>query len=522
MPHPAVTTPPFGGVSARSPGLFVLMLAAVITVFSLLPLAFVARITFSSGWETIRTLLLRPRVAELFLNTTLLILCTLPLNLLAGIGLAWLTERTTLPGRRAWSLLCTAPLGVPAFIQSYAWISALPAISGLGAAVFLSLLAYFPFIYLPAAAVLRRLDPELEYVAASLGQPPLAIFFRVILPQMKLAILGGVLLTVLHLLAEYGLFALIRFDSFTTAIFDQFQSTFNGPAANMLAGVLAITCLLFLLLDIKVRGRARHTRVGGGVPQQRQPKTLSSGQVLLFSLLPLTLVLLSLGVPLLVLLRWLWAGGLTVWQQPALWQALQQTVLLALAGAALTTASAFPLAWLSVRYPQRVFRLMESSNYLTGSLPGLVIALALVTFTLQIAPPLYQTAFTLLLAYVLLYLPRALVNLRAGIAQTPAELENVAASMGKTPAQVLWRVTLRLAAPAAASGAVLTFIGIASELTATLLLSPLGTRTLATGFWSLTSEIDYVAASPYALLLILLSLPLTSLLYRQADRAAGI
>lgn len=522
MQNPAFHTPPAGGVKARTPGLLLILLAVVITLCSLLPLAFVTQVTFSSGWQTIRTLLFRPRVAELMLNTTLLNLCTLPLNIAAGTGLAWLTERTALPGRRLWSLLCTAPLGVPAFIQSYAWISVQPAMSGLSAAVFLSLLAYFPFIYLPAAAVLRRLDPELEYVAASLGLTPLAVFFRVILPQMKLAILGGVLLTVLHLLAEYGLFALIRFDSFTTAIFDQFQSTFNGPAANMLAGVLTLTCLLFLLLDIKVRGKTRYTRVGAGVPQRQRPKPLTLPVKVVCTLLPLTLVVLSLGVPLLSLLRWLWLGGVDVWQQPALWRAFQQTLTLAVTGAALTTACAFPLAWLSVRYPQPVFRLMESCNYLTGSLPGLVIALALVTFTLQLAPPLYQTAFTLLLAYVLLYLPRALISLRAGIAQAPAELENVAASLGQPPFRVLWRVTLRLIAPAAASGAALTFIGIASELTATLLLSPLGTRTLASGFWSLTSEIDYVAASPYALLLILLSLPLTSLLYRQAGRAAGI
>lgn len=106
---------------------------------------------------------------------------------------------------------------------------------GLGAGVFISVLAYFPFIYLPTAAVLRRLDPGIEDVATSLGSRPPAVFFRVVLPQLKLAVWGGSLLIALHLLAEYGLYAMIRFDTFTTAIFDQFQSTFNGPAANMLA-----------------------------------------------------------------------------------------------------------------------------------------------------------------------------------------------------------------------------------------------------------------------------------------------
>jgi iron(III) transport system permease protein len=78
----------------------------------------------------------------------------------------------------------------------------------------------------------------------------------VVLPQLKLAICGGALLVALHLLAEYGLYAMIRFDTFTTAIYDQFQSTFSGPAANMLAGVLALCCLAFLLLESITRGSA--------------------------------------------------------------------------------------------------------------------------------------------------------------------------------------------------------------------------------------------------------------------------
>jgi ABC-type Fe3+ transport system permease subunit len=56
-----------------------------------------------------------------------------------------------------------------------------PSLHGLSAGVFLSVLAYYPFIYMPVAAVLRRLDPTLEDVAASLGTPPWKVFFRVVL-----------------------------------------------------------------------------------------------------------------------------------------------------------------------------------------------------------------------------------------------------------------------------------------------------------------------------------------------------
>jgi iron(III) transport system permease protein len=122
---------------------------------------------------------------------------------------------------------------------------------------------------------------------------------------------------------------------------------------------------------------------------------------------------------------------------------------------------------------------------------------------------------------VLLFLPRALVNLRAGLAQAPLELEEAARSLGISPFRAFLRVTLRLTAPAAAGGAALVFLGIANELTATLLLAPTGVNTLATRFWALSSEIDYTGAAPYALILILLSLPMTYLLYTQSQKAAG-
>ena len=181
-----------------------------------------------------------------------------------------------------------------------------------------------------------------------------------------------------------------------------------------------------------------------------------------------------------------------------------------------------PVTWLTVRHPRPLFRALEACNYFTSSLPGIVVALSLVTVTIHYLRPLYQTEFTLFLAYLLMFMPRGLVNLRAGIAQAPLELENVARSLGKTQARAIWGITMRLAAPGAAAGGALVFLGITNELTATLLLSPLGTKTLSTGFWALTSEIDYVAAAPYALLMVLISLPLTGLLYVQSQKLAGL
>jgi iron(III) transport system permease protein len=494
--------------------------AVLVTLVALLPLGFVVWVGIQSGWATVSALVFRPRVGELLINTGLLVLVSVPICTLLAVALAWLTERSDLPGARIWAWLAAAPLVVPAFVHSYAWISLVPSLHGLGGAVLVSVVAYFPFMYLPISAALRRLDPAMEDAAASLGESPWQVFFRVVLPQLRLAIWGGALLVGLHLLAEYGLFVTIRFDTFTTAIVDQFQSTYNGPAANMLAGVLVACCFVLLGVEAGTRGHERYARVGSGSARQPQPSRLGWWTALCL-LLPAMTAVLSLGVPLVTLTRWLVAGGASVWNLGEMAPALWQTLWLAMAGAVLTTVVSVPMAWLSIRAPRRMQRLLEGGNYLAGSLPGIVVALALVTITVRVALPIYQTVVTVLLAYVLMFLPRALVSLRAGIAQAPVELEQAARSLGRSPAQALWHITMRLAAPGAASGVAMVFLAITNELTATLLLSPNGTQTLATAFWAHSSEIDYAGAAPYALLMVLLSLPLTWLLYLQSRRIAG-
>lgn len=498
----------------------VLVLSVLIGALSLVPLGFVVAMTIATGWDTAIALIVRPRVLELLGNTVWLVLITVPLCLVIGVGGAWLVERTRLRAHRVWAVLLAAPLAIPAFVNAYAWVSVVPSMAGLGWGVFIATLSYYPLVYIPAAATLARLDPALEQSAASLGLGPWKVFFRVVLPQLRIAVTGGALLVGLHLLSEYGAFAMMRFDTFTTAIMEQYRSTFNGSAGNMLASVLVAMCLVMLVIEARARGNARYAKLGSGVQAAPTRARLGAWELPAQTGL-LCLAVVALGVPLVVIGRWLIDGGAAIWETADLASALGQSLWLGLLGAVATTAAAFPLSWLVVRYPGWLSKSLELANYVTSSMPGIVLALAFVTVALRAIPDIYQSTLLLVIAYVLLFLPRALVSLRAGLAQAPKELEEAARALGRRPVAAFFRVTLRLAAPAAAGGAALVFLAVLNELTATLLLAPTGTSTLATQFWNLSSGIDYRGASPYALLMILLSAPMTYLLFQQSKKAAG-
>jgi iron(III) transport system permease protein len=106
------------------------------------------------------------------------------------------------------------------------------------------------------------------------------------------------------------------------------------------------------------------------------------------------------------------------------------------------------------------------------------------------------------------------VSVRAGLEQAPSTLDDVAHGLGVGPLATARRVTLPIIAPSLGAGAALVFLAIATELTATLMLSPIGTDTLATQFWAASADLRYGAAAPYALLLVLISIPATVLLMR--------
>ncbi|NUR05712.1 MAG: iron ABC transporter permease [Nocardioidaceae bacterium] len=494
-------------------------LAALVALVALVPLGYIVFYTVSLGPAEAWEMLARPRVAELLRNTVLLLVGVVGLCTVLGVSTAWLVERTDVPMAPLWHVLFVAPLAVPAFVNSYGWVSTTHDVQSYPGAVLVVSLSYYPLVYLPMVAALRGLDPAHEEVAASLGLGRWRTFTRVVLRGTRPALLGGALLVGLHVLAEFGALQMLRFPTFTTAIYDQYRSAFNSAPANVLAGVLVLLCMVLLVAELRLRGDVRLARVGSG--SARPVERVRLGRWRPVALLAATgLALVALGVPLGSLTRWLVVGSSTAFPVGELTSAAVTTVGLGIGGALLATAMALPVVWLAVRYRTRVATVLERATFTAHALPGIVVALALVAVSIRAVQPLYQTVPLLLIGYAVLFLPRALVSLRSSLEQAPPVLEDVARSLGQAPAAVLARVTVPIVRAGIGAGAALVFIAVSTELTMTLLLSPIGTSTLATEFWSNSSSVQYGAAAPYALLLVLVSCPATYLLGRQARKGS--
>lgn len=489
--------------SKHGPILLILPVALLIVLFCL-PLLYVFLRAMEAGWDEAIALIFRPRVYELLFNTIKLDIIVTVLATTLGLTTAWFIERSDLPGRKIWNVLVTLPFAVPAFVSGYSWISIFPELEGFIGATLVLTLSYYPLVHLPVVAALRGMDPALEEISRSLGYTRWQTFYKVTLPHLRPALFGGAILVSLHILAEFGALAFLNYDTFTTAIFDQYEVAFNGASAAMLTFLLLLLCLFVLTLEIWLRGSHNYASVRKGVSGTLERVHL--GNKLAISIISFCfLAVLAIGIPIGSLIYWLITGSSAGFDFVEIGSALYATVEFGFGGAALGIIFALPLVILAIRYKGIFSIIADRVPYFIHSLPGLVIGLTFVFFAVRYLNPLYQTVPLLLVAYAMLYLPLAQSSIRGVMVQVPRQLEEIAQSLGKNPLTIFFRVVLPLILPGIGAGFALVSLKVMTELTATLILRPTGVDTLATKIWQYTTDVQYAASAPYAVLLILIS-----------------
>ena len=231
-------------------------------------------------------------------------------------------------------------------------------------------------------------------------------------------------------------------------------------------------------------------------------------------------VLAAMAIPVGVLLYWAIRGLLAGESVTFLSAAALNSVYASALAAGVTLLAAFPVTVLSVRYPGWFATVVERASYIGFALPGIAVALSLVFFGIRYATPLYQSMALLIFAYAVLFLPTAIGAGRTRLLQVSPQLEEAARVLGKRPWQVFLTVTVPLMRPGLLAGAGLVFLLTMKELPATLILGPLGFRTLATSIWSSSSEAFFARAAIQSLLLVAVSSLSVALIFLQQKRSA--
>jgi iron(III) transport system permease protein len=506
------------GRSRRFPW-FLAAASAVVAVGLLSPLALIVAQAAQGGWSEVWSVLDRPFVLTLLWNTVRLALVVTILSAVVGTGAAWLTERTALPARRMWAVLLIVPFVIPDFVLAWTWSSIFPSLHGYLGAVLVMTLHVYPLVYLPMAAAFRAADPGQEEAARSLGLSRWRAWLRVSLRQTRSTLFGGCLLVCLALLAYYGAFENLRYQTFTTAIFGELQTRFAPAAAASLSLVLVALSVMVLGGEAMFRERGRMERLGPMAGRVQVPVPL--GRLGPLAVVALALVVgVALGFPVAVVLYWMASGGSSALPSTvSLGAATGYTALYSALGALVATVLALPVSLLANRHRRRWSAGLERSTFLVQALPGVVVALAFVYLASRYLGLLYQSPEWLVGAYALMFFPLGLVAVSSSVVRASPRLEEMGRSLGRGPLAVRLRVTLPLLAPGLAAAVCFVFLSAATELTATLLLVPTGVQTLSTQFWAYAEEsVSFGAAAPYAATMMVLSVVPAYLLGRWFDR----
>lgn len=453
-----------------------------------------------------------------------------------GIATAWLLTTVRVPGSRWLTYASFMPLAVPPYLSAFAYTDLLQASGPIQSqmrevfgwrvgeywfpdprspwlAGLVLGLALTPYVFLVARQAFTAQASYALTVARTLGCPPVISFWRIALPMAAPACIGGCLLVLMEVVADFGVADYCSVDTLTTGVYRSWLGLDSPPTAARLSLVLlagVVTVALFTRLLVRSMAKP-YTAAAEPVTRVRLRRIGTAG-ALSMCLLP---VLLGFVVPVTTFV--LLALNTSERADPAAALAqLLNTACLAALTAALCAVLAVILCYAKRFHTSHVVHVGVATSGVGYAVPGPVIAiasLAPMTFFDQsiasaVSPSLLLTGSLagLVLACSLRFVAVCISTFTASLEAVRVSLDEAAVTLGCTTLGIIRRVHLPVILPGLLAGAVLVFTDVAKELPLTLMLRPANFDTLAVKTYQLASDERLEEAALSALLLIAIGL----------------
>jgi iron(III) transport system permease protein len=464
-----------------------------------------------------------------------------------AVPLAFALARLPIPGKAAILALAAMPLVLPSFVSAYAIVLLLGnsgivtqglqgiglnigSIYGAGGIVLVYTLTLYPYVLLPTIAAFKAVDVSMEEAAQGLGSSPGRTVRTVILPIVLPAVLAGALLVFIETLENFGVPFVLAEDLpiFAVEAFKLFigETAPNPASAGVLATLLILTTALVLLIQrrfLASRRFATNTRqappilkVGAGF---RIAATVYCWTIVLLALVPffaiVVLSFLEFRGPVL-------HGNFSLANFALLFgrdtRPLANTLVFASAAALCVTLVGVPIGYVVTRYRAGIATVLDVVATLPFAVAGTVLAIGFVVSFNSGPVILTGGPLILVLAYTIRKVPFAVRSSSAIVHQIDVSLEEASISLGRSPLQTFFRIVVPLMLGGIVSGIVLTWVTVASELSATVVLysGPWRTMTVVM-FQALEGSGAGIATAAASTVIVVTLIPVV-LLYRLLRR----
>ncbi|MEA2984638.1 MAG: iron(III) transport system permease protein [Alphaproteobacteria bacterium] len=509
-----------------------------------------------------------PATYAVMSNTLWFALGSTVYGILIAATLAWLVERTNIPGKIWIYAGVPMTLAMPGMLQAMAWVllasprigfinKGLMDVFGLSSPpfniytlpgmIFIEGLRMVPTAFLMLVPLLRSMDPSLEEAAAMSGARPSSALRKVTLGLMLPGLLAVAIYQFTSALEQFEVPGILGLPAniyvFSTKIYAVLHATSSLPAYGE-ANALAMLYLLVAVLGIYAYSRviARSERFTVITGKGYRPRLLPLGRwrwpafglVLLYLALSTIIPFLVLGyVSFLPYLQapsarafaaMNWDNYLTVFQTDRIGRTLWNTVVMTLAVATSVVIISFLVSVVVVRSKFWGRKILDQLAFLPHAIPGMVMGLALLWVFLQIdklGTSLFGSLTSLIIAFTIGYMSYGTRVMNAAVLQIHKDLEEAAKVSGAPQWRVFWRVFFPLLQPAFVGVWIWTVLHVVRSAGKPLILtSGAENEVLAALIWNMWDQGSVEAAGAIGTLLML-ALLAVSLVVRQFGFGRG-
>ncbi|HYT57902.1 MAG TPA: iron ABC transporter permease [Verrucomicrobiae bacterium] len=496
-----------------------------------------------------------PFIVDVTVNTAIFTVTATVVALFFGLPIAWLVERTTLPGKTLLYAIMTMGLLIPGIYTAMGWTLiaharigivnrwlvdlfnlddapiniATPV--GMGFVQGLSLAA---LAFILTSQMFRAMNPTLEEAARVHGMAYMRIIRRITLPLALPGILAAVIYIFTIGIATFDIPAILglgnRVYMLSTFIYLKVHPQGAGLPDYGITGVVGAFMIVvagFLTLwysQILRQGHRFEVVTGKGY----KPALLALGgwsiiawafiaiYALISKLLPLLLIAYAALTPYFVppsleMMRHLSLTHFQGMDWELVLRGLKNTVILVSVVPLVVVLLAFTISWLIVRSRSRLRYALEFGAFLPQALPEVILAvgaLLLSLFVVGTSIPLYGSVWLIAVVYIVARLAFATRALNGSLLQIHRELEEAAFVAGLSTTRTAWRVLFPLIRPTLFSVWIWTALLVYRELTAAVFLAVHDNITLPAVIWSYWYGGNINKASAVTLLMTLVLAPM--------------
>ncbi|GAA5350665.1 ABC transporter permease [Streptococcus uberis] len=483
-------------------------------------------------------------VETLFNSFKVSVVATL-LSLIVGTVLAYAFAMYRFKGKKYLQILIIiASMSAP-FVGAYSWILLLgrngvitkwlattfgfPKIDiyGFLGIVLVFTLQLFPLVFLYVSGALKSMDNSLLEAAESMGVTGTKKLTKIVLPLLVPTLLAAALLVFMRAFSDFGTPMLIGegYRTFPVLVYSQFISEVGGNSAFASAlAIIAITIALIIFLIQKYLAQKNSFSMNSLHPIE--PKNISGlKKVMVYTGVYGLIGLSVLPQVYLIYTSFLKTSGmifvkgysLNSYRQAfdRMGVSILNTLRIPLMALILVLVFATFISYLSVRKRNPFTSLIDSMSMVPYIVPGTVLGIAFITaFNTGIAGSgflaIIGTSLVMIISLAIRRLPYTIRSSVAALQQISPSIEEAAASLGSSKINTFIKITIPMMLSGIISGAILSWITMISELSTSILLYNINTKTMTVAIYTEVLRGNYGIAA--ALSTLLTSFTVVSLL----------